>query len=67
MRRFLIHAGKAFLILPVPRAFGPAVNLVLAEPAVSGALAIDVGLDRPEYGEAVVQAQGATGKPVERA
>ena len=47
-----------------PRAFGPAVNLVLAEPAVSGALAIDVGLDRPEYGEAVVQAQAATGKPV---
>jgi len=47
-----------------PRAFGPAVNLVLAEPAVSGALAIDVGLDHPEYGEAVVQAQGATGKPV---
>jgi len=47
-----------------PRAFDPAVSLVLAEPEVAGALAIDVGLDRPEYGDAVARAHALTGKPV---
>ena len=47
-----------------PGGFGPVVGLVLADPSVSGALAIDVGLDRGEYGDALVAAQAGTGKPV---
>ncbi|HEV8308835.1 MAG TPA: acetate--CoA ligase family protein [Methylomirabilota bacterium] len=44
--------------------FAPAVRLVLEADEVAGALAIDVGLDQPAYGDAVVSAQAATGKPV---
>ena len=47
-----------------PAAFGPAVRLVLGSDAVAGAIAIDVGLDVPAYGEALAAAQAATGKPV---
>ncbi len=47
-----------------PGGFGPAVRLVLEAPEVSGALAINIGLDQAEYGEAVAAAQEATGKPV---
>jgi len=47
-----------------PDRIAPAVRRVLDEPAVGGAVAIDVGLDVPEFGDAVVAAAGATGKPV---
>jgi acetyltransferase len=47
-----------------PAAFGPAVRLVLGSDAVAGAIAIDIGLDVPAYGEALAAAQAATGKPV---
>jgi acetate---CoA ligase (ADP-forming) len=47
-----------------PASFGPAVRLVLEADEVAGAIAIDVGLDLPAYGEAVVAARAATGKPV---
>ena len=40
------------------------MRLVLEAPEVSGAVAIDIGLDRPEYADALVAAQAATGKPV---
>jgi acyl-CoA synthetase (NDP forming) len=43
---------------------GPAVRLVLESAAVAGAIAIDIGLDVPAYGEALAAAQAATGKPV---
>ncbi len=47
-----------------PARFGPAVRLVLETEEVAGAIAIDIGLDVPQYGEAVAAAQAATGKPV---
>ena len=47
-----------------PAGFEPSVRLVLEAPEVSGAVAIDIGLDRPEYADALVAAQAATGKPV---
>ena len=47
-----------------PPGFGPSVRVVLDAPEVSGAVAIDIGLDRPEYADALVAAQAATGKPV---
>jgi acyl-CoA synthetase (NDP forming) len=47
-----------------PAGFEPSVRLVLEAPEVSGAIAIDIGLDRPEYADALVAAQTATGKPV---
>ncbi len=47
-----------------PAGFAPAVGLVIEAAEVAGAVAIDVGLDRAEYGEAVARAQAATGKPV---
>jgi acetate---CoA ligase (ADP-forming) len=47
-----------------PAAFDPAVRLVLEADEVAGAIAIDIGLDLPAYGEAVAAAQALTGKPV---
>src|SRR6185436_19894741 len=47
-----------------PGGFEPSVRLVLEAPEVSGAVAIDIGLDRPEYADALASAQAATGKPV---
>jgi acetyltransferase len=47
-----------------PAGFGPSVGIVLEAPEVAGAVAIDVGLDRPELGDALVRAQRETGKPV---
>ncbi len=47
-----------------PAGFAPSVRVVLEAPEVSGAVAIDIGLDRPEYAEALAAAQAATGKPV---
>ena len=47
-----------------PAGFEPSVRLVLEAPEISGAIAIDIGLDRPEYADALAAAQAATGKPV---
>jgi acetyltransferase len=47
-----------------PGEYEPCVRLVLEAPEVSGAVAIDIGLDRPEYADALASAQAATGKPV---
>ena len=47
-----------------PAGFEPSVRLVLEAPEISGAVAIDIGLDRPAYADALVTAQAATGKPV---
>ena len=47
-----------------PSGFDPSVRLVLEAPEIAGAVAIDIGLDRPEYADALVAAQAATGKPV---
>lgn len=47
-----------------PAGFEPSVRLVLEAPEVSGAIAVDIGLDRPEFADALVTAQAATGKPV---
>ena len=47
-----------------PAGFAPSVRVVLEAPEVSGAVAIDIGLDRPEYAEALAAAQATTGKPV---
>jgi acyl-CoA synthetase (NDP forming) len=47
-----------------PGAFAPSVRLVLDAPEIAGAIAIDVGLDRPEYAAALVAAQAGSGKPV---
>jgi acyl-CoA synthetase (NDP forming) len=44
--------------------FAPSVRLVLEAPEVSGAVAIDIGLDRVEYADALAAAQTLTGKPV---
>jgi acetyltransferase len=44
--------------------FAPSVRLVLEAPEVEGAVAIDIGLDRSEYADALALAQTATGKPV---
>jgi acetyltransferase len=47
-----------------PGGFEPSVRLVLEAPEVSGAVAIDIGLDRAEYADALATAQAATGKPI---
>ncbi len=47
-----------------PGGYEPSVRLVLEAPEVSGAVAIDIGLDRPEYADALASAQAATGKPI---
>ena len=47
-----------------PGGFAPSVRLVLEAPEVEGAVAIDIGLDRPEYADALASAQAATGKPI---
>jgi acetyltransferase len=46
-----------------PSRIGPAVRLVLDQPAVAGAIAVNVGLDIPEFADAIVDAAVATGKP----
>jgi acyl-CoA synthetase (NDP forming) len=47
-----------------PGGFAPSVGLVLEAPEIGGAVAIDIGLDRPEYADALLAAQAATGKPI---
>jgi acetyltransferase len=47
-----------------PSGIRPTVATLLSSAEVAGVIAIDIGLDRPEYADAVVAAQAATGKPV---
>ncbi|OLB96025.1 MAG: hypothetical protein AUH30_13770 [Candidatus Rokubacteria bacterium 13_1_40CM_68_15] len=42
----------------------PAVRCVLDQPEIAGAIAVNVGLDIPEFADGVVAAAQATGKPV---
>jgi acetyltransferase len=46
-----------------PGNIAPAVRRVLEEPAIAGVVAVNVGLDFPEFAEGVVAAARATGKP----
>jgi acetyltransferase len=46
-----------------PASVAAAVRRVFDEPAVAGVVAVDVGLDFPEFAEGVVTAARATGKP----
>ncbi|MBI2460521.1 MAG: CoA-binding protein [Candidatus Rokubacteria bacterium] len=46
-----------------PRRFSIAVLSALGAPGIAGAIAVDVGLDRPEFAEAVLSGARATGKP----
>jgi acyl-CoA synthetase (NDP forming) len=47
-----------------PRHIAPAVRLVMQDAEVSGAIAVNVGLDFPEFAEGVIEAMRKTGKPV---
>jgi acyl-CoA synthetase (NDP forming) len=47
-----------------PARIAAAVGRVVAHPDVAGAVAVNVGLDIPEFADGVVAAAGATGKPV---
>jgi acetate---CoA ligase (ADP-forming) len=46
-----------------PVRIGAAVRRVFDEPAIAGVVAVNVGLDIPEFADAVVAAAKATGKP----
>jgi acyl-CoA synthetase (NDP forming) len=46
-----------------PARIGTAVRCVFDEPSVAGVIAVNVGLDIPEFAEGVVAATRATGKP----
>jgi acetate---CoA ligase (ADP-forming) len=46
-----------------PERIAPAVRLVFDEPEIAGVVAVDVGLDIPEFADAIAAAAGATGKP----
>jgi acyl-CoA synthetase (NDP forming) len=46
-----------------PARIDPAVGRVFDEPRVAGVVAVNVGLDVPEFADAVVAAARATGKP----
>lgn len=46
-----------------PGRIAEAVSRVLAEPAIAGAVAVNVGLDIPRFADAIVAASAATGKP----
>lgn len=47
-----------------PEDFAAAVEAIMAEPAVSGAIAINWGFDEPAFANAVVSAAAKLGKPV---
>lgn len=47
-----------------PAAVAPAVRRVLEEPVIAGAIAVNVGLDIPQFADGIVAASKATGKPV---
>jgi acyl-CoA synthetase (NDP forming) len=46
-----------------PARIAPAVGRVFDDPAVAGVVAVNVGLDFPEFADAIVAAARATGKP----
>jgi acyl-CoA synthetase (NDP forming) len=46
-----------------PARIAPAVRRVFDEPGVAGVVAVNVGLDFPEFGDGIVAAARATGKP----
>jgi acetate---CoA ligase (ADP-forming) len=46
-----------------PDRIAPAVRLVFEQVEVAGVVAVDVGLDVPEFADAIVAASDATGKP----
>jgi acetyltransferase len=43
--------------------FEPAIGAIYADPAVEGVVAINCGLDIPEFGRGIARAVAATGKP----
>ena len=47
-----------------PARIAAAVKIVLDQPDIAGAVAVNVGLDIPEFAAAIVDAAQATGKPV---
>ena len=47
-----------------PENFGPAVDLIMGEPSIAGAIAINWGFDRPEFAQAFVDAMQKHHKPV---
>ncbi|MBI2371187.1 MAG: acetate--CoA ligase family protein [Deltaproteobacteria bacterium] len=47
-----------------PERFGACVDAVLGDEAITGALAINVGLDEPEFAQAFVEARRRSGKPI---
>jgi acyl-CoA synthetase (NDP forming) len=47
-----------------PGGFGPAIAAVFDDAAYDGVVAVNCGLDIPEFGQAVVEAYARTGKPV---
>jgi len=47
-----------------PEHFGPAVDLIMGEPYLAGAIAINWGFDRPEFAQAFVDAAAKHKKPV---
>ena len=46
-----------------PARIGPALRRVFDEPSVAGVVAVNVGLDFPEFADGIVAAARATGKP----
>jgi len=46
-----------------PARIGPALRRVFDEPGVAGVVAVNVGLDFPEFADGIVAAARATGKP----
>jgi len=46
-----------------PSRISEAVRVVFDQPAIAGAVAVNVGLDIPEFADAIVAATQATGKP----
>jgi acyl-CoA synthetase (NDP forming) len=47
-----------------PERIAGAIDLVLAQPSIGGAVAVNVGLDIPEFADALVAASAARDKPV---
>jgi acetyltransferase len=47
-----------------PALIGDAVRVVFEQPEIAGAVAVNVGLDLPEFADGVIAASSATGKPV---
>jgi acetyltransferase len=47
-----------------PARIPAAVRLVLDQPAIAGAVAVNVGLDIPEFADGILDAMRVTGKPV---